>query len=160
MTSSVTETKPPRLTASPKTRSTSSKTTILLPAATTQSERPAEILAHGVAAIRSRRTILPLKWSTTSKAILRSPAVRRESGNPSLMSAGTYSRRNRWLICSWGQSCARPCCTWDRRTGSAASLDTFGRRYLGLELLARCLVNIATTNEEWIGPDTMPALTP
>ena len=34
-----------------------------------------------------------------------------------------------------------------------------GRRYLGLELLARCRVNIATTNEEQIGADTMPALT-
>ena len=34
-----------------------------------------------------------------------------------------------------------------------------GRRYLGLELLARCRINIATTNEEQIGADTMPALT-
>jgi transposase-like protein len=33
-----------------------------------------------------------------------------------------------------------------------------GRRYLGLELLARCRVNIATTNEAQIGADTMPAL--
>ena len=34
-----------------------------------------------------------------------------------------------------------------------------GRRYLGLELLARCRVTIATTNETQIGADTMPALT-
>ena len=34
-----------------------------------------------------------------------------------------------------------------------------GRRYLGLELLARCRINLATTNEKQIGADTMPALT-
>ena len=34
-----------------------------------------------------------------------------------------------------------------------------GRRYLGLELLARCRVTIATTNEEQIGAGPMPALT-
>jgi putative transposase len=34
-----------------------------------------------------------------------------------------------------------------------------GRRYLGLEVLARCRVNIVATNDTEIGADTMPALT-
>jgi len=44
-----------------------------------------------VVAIRSLRTIVLLAWITTSKAILRSPAVRSDSVNPSLMIEGTYS---------------------------------------------------------------------
>ena len=46
-TSSVTGMKPPRLTESPKTRFTSSRTTSLLPTATTQSDRAATSLLRG-----------------------------------------------------------------------------------------------------------------
>ncbi len=34
-----------------------------------------------------------------------------------------------------------------------------GRRYLGLEVLARCRVNIVPTNDPEIGADDLPALT-
>ena len=34
-----------------------------------------------------------------------------------------------------------------------------GRRYLGLEVLARCPVNIVPTNDPEIGADDLPALT-
>ena len=34
-----------------------------------------------------------------------------------------------------------------------------GRRYLGLEVLARCRVNIVPTNEPEIGANDLPALT-
>jgi hypothetical protein len=34
-----------------------------------------------------------------------------------------------------------------------------GRRYLGLDILTRCRINLVPTTEHQIGADTMPALT-
>jgi hypothetical protein len=45
--------------------------------------------------------------------------------------------------------------SWPSRPTSGAE----GRRYLGLEVLARCRVNIVATNDPEIGADHLPALT-
>jgi hypothetical protein len=83
--------KPPRLTASPKTRSTGLSTTSLLPAATAHNAPAAASLPRRVVAARSLARMWPLARITTSSAPLRSAAVRSERVKLSLMTDGRYS---------------------------------------------------------------------